>query len=140
MRDDDAGALAEQLDRMRERRRDDRLRRRDRLDEHAGDDLVAREVRKQDEIGLADLGQDPGRVAIAVLELDQGLDAARSARRLQRLAVGLAGIAHDVRVRLAEHDVTGCGPEVAELARRRRLRTRSLAGAEEAPGEDHRAP
>ena len=43
-------------------------------------------------------------------------------------------------MRLSEHDVAGRGPEVAEARDGVDGELDPLAGAEEAPGEDHRAP
>ena len=80
------------------------------------------------------------RPAVAAVELDQVVDAALDRERLQRLAVGLAGVADDVRVRLAQDDVTGRRVEVAQLREGLDRVLDPLARPEQPPREDDRPP
>src|SRR5882724_6035420 len=87
----------------------------DRLDEHARHHLLAGEIREEHDVRRSHLGENRSRAAVAVVELYELVDAERLGAGDERIAIGLARFANDVRMGLAENDVPGRRVEVAEL-------------------------
>ena len=84
---EETGTVPEQLDACGKRCRDHRFPRRDRLDEHTRDDLVARAIGKHYDVRRPDPGEHLLRRPVGVVELDHIVDAQRSRPRDQALTI-----------------------------------------------------
>ena len=140
VRDEEPRPFAEQLHGVREPCRDDGFARGDRLDQDARDDLLAREVRQQHDVGVADLLQDRAEIAVAAVERHEVADAERGRLRHQRLPVLLTALLQDPRMGLPRDHVARGWLQIAEERDRLNSELEPLARADQPPGEDDRRP
>jgi hypothetical protein len=138
VRDEEPCTACKQLVGVGEPGRNNRFARGERLHQHPGDDLLARVVRQQDDVGPADLPQQRGGVPVGVVELDPVGDAERRRARAERLAVALAMELAHLGMRLSGDDVVRRPVEVGEPGDRVDAPLDPLARAEKAPGENDR--
>ena len=132
-----AALLGQQFRRVPVRRGHHGVARAERVGQRAGGDLRLGQIRREINVRRADEPHQFLQLDEAIEEHDMLLHAEVFGQPLQAQAVGLALVAQQIRMRLAQHDVNDVGKFADDVRQRAQRVLDALVRREQAEGEQH---